>query len=238
MGFGFRPFNGACILRDVALSLINGPEMNAVDFASLLCSRLCHDLMSPVGALNNGIELLADETDPDMREKCTELLSDSARATANKLKFFRLAFGAGGGFGEEIDTSEARAALDGLFSSEGKIELGWVVEGEKLPKGAVKLLLNLGLLAGDALVRGGRLDVGAERGASNIELAVRAEGPRILLDPVLRDVLVRGGTGTIEPRAAGAWLAHSLAAEAGGTIRLSDPSSDALMIGATLPLQG
>ena len=98
--------------------------MNAVDFASLLCSRLCHDLMSPVGALNNGIELLADETDPDMREKCTELLSDSARATANKLKFFRLAFGAGGGFGEEIDTAEARAALDGLFRSEGKSSSG------------------------------------------------------------------------------------------------------------------
>ena len=81
--------------------------MNAVDLASLLCSRLCHDLMSPVGALNNGIELLADETDPDMREKCLELLADSARASANKLKFFRLAFGAAGGFGEAIDTHEA-----------------------------------------------------------------------------------------------------------------------------------
>ena len=78
--------------------------MNAVDLASLLCSRLCHDLMSPVGALNNGIELLADETDPDMREKCLELLADSARASANKLKFFRLAFGAAGGFGDAIST--------------------------------------------------------------------------------------------------------------------------------------
>jgi len=211
--------------------------MDALDLASLLCSRLCHDLMSPVGALNNGIELLADETDPDMREKCLELLGDSARATANKLKFFRLAFGAGGGFGEEIDTREAQAALEGLFGGERRIELGWVVEGEKLPKGAVRLLLNLGLLAGDALVRGGRLDVGAERGDGEIELAVRAEGTRILLDPVLRETLATGGKGVIEPRAAGAWLAHSLAAEAGGSIRLSDPSSDVLMIGATIPVQ-
>jgi histidine phosphotransferase ChpT len=211
--------------------------MNAVDLASLLCSRLCHDLMSPVGALNNGIELLADETDPEMREKCLELLADSARATANKLKFFRLAFGAGGGFGEEIDTAEARAALEGLFGAEGKVELGWVVESEKLPKGAIKLLLNLALLAGDALVRGGRLDVGAERRDGEVELAVRAEGPRILLDPVLRETLGAGAKGLIEPRAAGAWLAHSLAAEAGGSIRLSDPSSEALTIGATLPAQ-
>jgi histidine phosphotransferase ChpT len=209
--------------------------VNAVDLASLLCSRLCHDLMSPVGALNNGIELLGDETDPEMREKCLELLADSARATANKLKFFRLAFGAGGGFGEEIDTSEAQAALEGLFGAEGKVQLGWVVESEKLPKGAVKLLLNLALLAGDALVRGGRLDVGAERAGGGIELAVRAEGPRILLDPVLRETLASGGGDTVEPRAAGAWLAHSLAAEGGGSLRLSDPSSEVLMIGATIP---
>ena len=210
--------------------------MNAVDLASLLCSRLCHDLMSPVGALNNGIELLADETDPDMREKCLELLAESARASANKLKFFRLAFGAGGGFGDDVDTHEAEAALEGVFGPERRIELGWMVSGDKLPKGAVKLLLNLALLAGDALVRGGRLDVGAESNDGEIELVIRGEGPRILLDPELRRTLAAGSSGgTVEPRAAGAWLAHSLAAEAGGTIRLSDPSSEVLMIGATIP---
>jgi len=209
--------------------------MKPVDFASLLCSRLCHDLMSPIGALNNGIELLADETDPDMREKCLELLADSARASANKLKFFRLAFGAAGGFGEEVDTHEAEIALAGLFGPERRIEVGWAVDDEKLPKDAVKLLLNLSMLAGDALVRGGRLDVGAERQGDEIELAVRAEGPRILLDPALRETLEKGAEGTVEPRAAGAWLAHSLVEGFGGTIQISDPSSDALLIGARLP---
>jgi histidine phosphotransferase ChpT len=213
--------------------------MNAVDLASLLCSRLCHDLMSPVGALNNGIELLADEHDPDMRDKCLELLADSARASANKLKFFRLAFGAAGGFGEDIDTGEAHAALAGVFGAERRIELGWIVAGEKLPKGAVKLLLNVALLAGDALVRGGRLDVGAENNDDTIELVIRGEGPRILLDPALRETLAKGSSdGAVEPRAAGAWLAHSLAAEAGGTIRLSDPSDEVLLIGITLPRKG
>jgi histidine phosphotransferase ChpT len=212
--------------------------MNPVELASLLCSRLCHDLMSPVGALNNGIELLADETDPEMREKCLELLADSARASANKLKFFRLAFGAAGGFGEEIDTREAEIALEGLFGSERRIELNWVVSDEKLPKDAVKLVLNLAMLAGDALVRGGHLDVGAERRDAEIELAVRAEGPRILLDPALRNTLATGGDGSpVEPRAAGAWLAHNMITSAGGTIRLSDPSSAALMIGAVVPIR-
>ena len=208
--------------------------MKAADLASLLCSRLCHDLMSPVGALNNGIELLADETDPEMREKCLELLADSARATANKLKFFRLAFGAAGGFGEEIDTLEAQSALEGVFGPEKRIELGWMVSSDKLPKGAAKLLLNLALLAGDALVRGGRLDVGAETRDGEVELVIRAEGPRIL-----RETLAKGSSGdSVEPRAAGAWLAHNLAQEAGGSIQLSDPEAEVLLIGATLPPQG
>jgi histidine phosphotransferase ChpT len=208
--------------------------MNAVDLASLLCSRLCHDLMSPVGALNNGIELLADEQDPDMRDRCLELLSDSARVTANKLKFFRLAFGAAGGFGDAVDSSEAKAALDGLLGSDGKIELGWMVGDAKLSKGATKLLLNLALIAADSLVRGGRLDVGAETDDS-CEIAIRAEGPRIALDPAIQDTLVNGAEAGVEPRTAGAWLAHSLAAESGGAIMLSRPSDEILVIGAALP---
>jgi histidine phosphotransferase ChpT len=211
--------------------------MNAAEIASLLCSRLCHDLMSPVGALNNGIELLADEQDPDMRLRCMELLAESARTSANKLKFFRLAFGAAGGFGEAIDTGEARSALEGLFGSDGRTEIGWMVPGGKLlPKGAAKLLLNLALIGGDALVRGGRLDVGAEQGPDGIEIAVRAEGPRVVLDAGVKAMLLDGASDAIEPRTAGAWLAHTLAAEAGGAVQLSQDET-VLIIGAKLPLQ-
>ena len=213
--------------------------MNAVDLASLLCSRLCHDLMSPVGALSNGIELLADEIDPDMRDKCIELLGESARTTANKLKFFRLAFGAAGGYGTDVNTGEAEAVMRGLFGADKRIELGWDVAGGRLPKSAVKLLLNLGLIAGDALVRGGRLDVGAEGNGEMVELVIRAEGPRVILDPLLRLTLTGGiGSGQAEPRVAGAWLAYALAAEGGGSIRLSDPADELLLIGATISSQG
>ena len=213
--------------------------MNAIDLASLMCSRLCHDLLSPVGALNNGIELLADEQDPDMRERCMELLAESARASANKLKFFRLAFGAGGGFGETIDTREARVALEGLYGAEKGIELGWMVGQDKLSKGAIKLLLNLAMIAGDALVRGGRLDIGVEDNGGALEMVIRAEGPRILVDPTIRETVVTGShDGSVESRAAGAWLAHSLAQEAGGSIQLSPPEAEALLIGVTLPAQG
>ncbi len=208
--------------------------MDSVDLASLLCSRLCHDLMSPVGALNNGIELLADEQDPDMRDRCMDLLSESARATANKLKFFRLAFGAAGGFGDAVDTKEALMALEGLLGGERKIQLDWMVTDEKLSKGATKLLLNLALIAVDALVRGGRLDIGVEKNGG-VEIAIRAEGPRIALDDSIRETLLKGAESAVEARTAGAWLAHSLAAEGGGEIQLNRPSDDVLVIGAALP---
>ena len=113
-----------------------------VDFASLLCSRLCHDLLSPVGALNNGLELLADETDPAMRQRCLDLLADSARTSANKLKFFRLAFGAAGGFGEQVDARECRLAIEGLLSGGRKVELNWLVEAEQLQGGLAKNMMR------------------------------------------------------------------------------------------------
>lgn len=203
-----------------------------IDFASLLCSRLCHDLLSPVGALNNGVELLADEHDPEMRARVLELLAESARAAANKLKFFRLAFGAAGGFGETVDAREARAAIEGLLGPERRIQFGWMVAEPALSKGAIKILLNLALIASDALVRGGRIDVGAETG----EIVIRAEGPRLALDPELRDALEgRTPTRALSPRAAAAALVHMLAAGQGGGVKVSDAEEGVLIFGATIP---
>lgn len=207
-------------------------NISPAEFASLMCSRLCHDLLSPVGALNNGLELLADETDPDMRARCLELLTDSARASANKLKFFRLAFGAAGGFGDSIDTREARAALEGLFGDSHRVKLGWMVEAPSLPKPAVKVLLNLALIAGDALVRGGQLDVGAEVTASGIDIAVRGDGPRIVLDAELRGALL-GDAAMMTPRAAAACLARELVEQGGGTLQVSPSDSPVLLFGAS-----
>jgi histidine phosphotransferase ChpT len=210
--------------------------MKSHEFASLLCSRLCHDLLSPVGALNNGIELLTDEHDPEMRARCLDLLGESARASANKLKFFRLAFGAAGGFADEVDTREARVAIEGLFGGDGRITLGWMVDMPTLSKSALKVLLNLVLIAGDALVRGGRLDVGAERHDSGLDIVARAEGPRIVLDAELKRALAgEASEEAIAPRAAAAWLVHCLVDEGGGEVQINEQEEGVLLLGAALP---
>jgi len=209
-----------------------------IDFASLLCSRLCHDLLSPVGAMNNGLELLADEHDPEMRQRCMDLLAESAKSAADKLKFFRLAFGAAGGFGSEVDPKEARLVVEPLVTSNGRTALEWAVPANMMPKRAIKILLNLVLLANDALVRGGTLFVGAEARGEEQEIVIRASGPKIVMDSAIRDALTgKLDASMVDSRTAAAWMAHTLATSGGGMVQLAEPDAEHLVIGALIRAQ-
>lgn len=206
-----------------------------VDFASMLASRLCHDLLSPVGAFANGLELLADEKDPDMRARCFDLLEQSARTSAAKLKFFRLAFGSAGGFGEAVPPGEAKAAIEGIMADR-PITLNWMIGEDALPKPAVKIILNLSLILVDALVRGGRLDVGCERQPDGaIEIALHAEAERILVDADVERILTEGETAAaMTSRTAPAALVQAVAAQNGGTVMLARETPTSLLVGAVL----
>lgn len=213
-----------------------------VDFASMLASRLCHDLLSPVGAFANGLELLADEKDPAMRERCFELLEQSARTSANKLKFFRLAFGSAGGFGEFVPADEAKSAIQGIIGDRA-IDLNWMIGADPLPKPAVKIILNLSLLLVDALVRGGRLDVGCEKQGGNpdgsIEIALHVEAERIFLDADVETILRDGeGATAMTSRTAPAVLVQAVAAQNGGTVMLARETPTSLLVGAVLRGRG
>jgi len=205
------------------------------DLAALLCSRLCHDMLSPVGAISNGLELLADEQDPEMREQCLQLLEHSARISADKLKFFRLAFGAAGGFGEAVPIEEAQEVVSALALDAKKVQLNWAILQPSLPKPAAKVLLNLAQIALDALVRGGTLDIGAEMREGNMEIVARASGPKIAFD----EAIGRALQGELEDhaitsRTAAAHMIALLAEELGGGLQYA-LSEEALVLGAVLP---
>ncbi|CAM4117689.1 Histidine phosphotransferase ChpT C-terminal domain-containing protein [Novosphingobium lubricantis] len=215
--------------------------VSPIDLASLLCSRLCHDMLSPVGALSNGLELLAEEKDPEMRQRCFELLEQSAKASADKLKFFRLAFGAAGGFGDAVPVAEARALVDALAGASGRVTVNWMFGVDTLPKPAIKTLLNLALIGLDALVRGGTMDVGAELRADGggtggiAEIVVRAAGQRVAFDPAIGQALE--GTlpaGELSSRTAPAAMVQQLAAASGGGVQVH-VTAESLVLGAVLP---
>ena len=207
----------------------------ALDLASLLCSRLCHDMLSPVGALSNGLELLRDEKDPEMRKRCMELLEQSAKASADTLKFFRLAVGAAGGFGQMVSVSEARELIAALIGDSGRITLDWKVPRDELPKAAVKTLLNLAAMGIEALVRGGTLEVGAEMTKEASEIVIRAVGPRIAFDQTIGQALDGSlPLADLSSRTAPAAMIHRLAASTGGGVQWHR-GDDALVMGAVLP---
>lgn len=209
--------------------------VDRVDFASMMASRLCHDLLSPVGAFANGLELLADEKDPEMRARVFDLLEQSARTSAAKLKFFRLAFGSAGGFGEAVPPAEARHAIEGIMADR-PITLNWMIGEDPLPKPAVKIILNLSLILVDALVRGGRLDIGCETQPNGgIEIALHVEAERIFLDGDVERILQDGeAASAMTSRTAPATLIQAVAAQNGGTVMLARETPTSLLVGAVL----
>lgn len=210
-------------------------DQSSVDLASMLCSRLCHDLLSPVGALSNGLELLADEKDPEMRERCMELLEQSARISTDKLKFFRLAFGAAGGFGENVSVEEPQALVDALVGDNERIEVNWALAAKHLPKGAVKVLLNFAQIGLDALIRGGTLDIGAELTDTATEIVVRSTGEKIAFDETIGKAL-QGDlpAADLSSRTAAAHMLRLMADKEGGDLQYQLMDSS-LVLGAVLP---
>ncbi|ACL56680.1 histidine phosphotransferase ChpT [Methylobacterium nodulans] len=132
--------------------------LDALDLSALLCSRVCHDVISPVGAIVNGLEVLEDENDAGMRDFAIDLIRKSARQASARLQFARIAFGAAGSVGATIDLADAEGVARGLFGDE-KTKLTWSAPRALFPKNKVKLLLNLVIIAVTAIPRGGVIDV-------------------------------------------------------------------------------
>src|SRR3954464_3306361 len=145
-----RPFPPGVVMATVTL--------DSLDLAALLCSRVCHDVISPVGAIVNGLEVLEDESDASMKDFALDLIRKSARQASARLQFARLAFGAPGSAGASIDLGDAEQVARGMFQDD-KITLTWPPPRALLPKNKPKLFLNLLVTAMSAIPRGGAIDV-------------------------------------------------------------------------------
>jgi histidine phosphotransferase ChpT len=159
-------------------------QLSDLDLAALMCSRVCHDVISPVGAVANGLEVLEDEDDEAMREVAFDLVRRSARQASAKLQFCRLAFGASGSQGSSIDLGEA-GDIARLFVGEEKVKLDWQAPRENRPKLEVKLLLNMMLVAMSTIPRGGVVEITA----SGETLMARSRGQAARISDKLAQVL-------------------------------------------------
>lgn len=196
--------------------------LDPLDLAALLCSRVCHDVISPVGAIVNGLEVLEEDNDPSMHEFALDLIRKSATQASARLQFARLAFGAAGSAGASIDLGDAETVAKGMFSDD-KITLTWTAPRLLMPKNRVKLLLNLVMLATSAIPRGGTIDVSvraSEGQEAAFTLAAKGMNARV---PAHAAALLRGEpeSGTVDAHAIQVFYTGLIAEAAGMSVSMS-----------------
>jgi len=165
------------------------PDISAMDLGALLCSRICHDIISPVGAISNGLELLDEDSDPETKEIAMELIRSSAKNASARLQFSRIAFGAAGSAGSDIDTGDAQGVAEGYFANEKKTSLTWSGERALMPKNKVKFLLNMLLVGLAAIPRGGEVSARFEDPNGNTSFKIVSTGKNARVPPVFLDFL-------------------------------------------------
>jgi histidine phosphotransferase ChpT len=197
--------------------LTTNSALSDLDLAALLCSRVCHDVISPVGAIANGLEVLEDEDDESMRKMAMELVRRSARQAAAKLQFCRIAFGAAGSVGALVDLGEA-GDIARAFMSEEKVKLDWRAPRETRPKGEVKLLLNMMLLGITAIPRGGTVTVALDNGV----LSVQATGEGAKVPEKVAQLLAgQFDLAELDARLVQPYYTQRLGADSGFTLRIT-----------------
>lgn len=196
-------------------------KLDALDLAALVCSRVCHDVISPVGAIVNGLEVLEEDNDPAMREFALDLIRKSAKQASARLQFARLAFGAAGSAGAAIDLGDAEAVAKGMFGDD-KTTLSWSAPRALLPKNRVKLLLNLVVMATAAIPRGGVIDVtvAGDEEASLFTLTAKGINARI---PPHAQALLAGEpeSGSVDAHAIQPYYTGEVARAAGMSVSLA-----------------
>lgn len=209
-----------------------------IHLAQLLCSRLCHDLVGPAGAVNAGLELAEDG---DLDGDALDLVTSSAAEITRRLAFFRIAFGAAGGKASAVGTlslNEARE-LAGEMLAGGKTELEWPDSShapDSLPAGVGKVLLLMILLASECLPRGGPVTVHTAALPEGAGLAVTAQGAGAVLKPDLAAALDPDATGdVVSARTVHAYFAQVLARVEGGRIETSDEGDGEIRFMALFP---
>jgi histidine phosphotransferase ChpT len=191
----------------------SGPlALGALDLAALLCSRVCHDLISPVGAIVNGLEVLDEDKDEETRKFALDLIKKSANQASARLQFCRLAFGAAGSAGAQIETGDAEKVARGLLEDD-KIKIAWSLPREFLPKNQVKLLLNMLIIGAGAIPRGGTLSVDPIPGAKGFR--VTAAGLNARLTPTTAGLLVGNTTDAVDAHAIQPFYTGILARDCG-----------------------
>lgn len=202
-------------------------ELTALDLSAMLCSKVCHDVINPVAAMENGFQLLEMDQKPESREEAMKLIRNSAVQATAKLKYARIAFGSSGSPTAQLDIGDAGELGKQLFEPEVKVEFN--IPKTLVAKNRVKLLLNLMLIAAGAVPRGGVMKVDPIGAAENMGFTVRVDAERVRLQPVTESLLAGTPAEAVTAQTIQPFYTGVLAREQGMTITLAtEPTSATL----------
>lgn len=204
---------------------------DTLELAALLCSKVCHDLISPVGAIVNGLEVLDDDPKPEDREFALELIRKSAKTASARLQFCRLAFGAAGSAGAQIDLGDAQTMARGHIE-DAKTTIAWNLPRLLLPKNRVKLLLNMMVIAQQTIPRGGVLTVDPVGDGETMSFRVSATGLNARLPQNIVNLLGAAHDGPIDAHAVQPYYTRLLAEACGLKVTLA-AEGDAMVVSAS-----
>jgi histidine phosphotransferase ChpT len=205
--------------------------LEALDLTALVCSRVCHDVISPVGAIVNGLEVLADEKDDKMREVALDLIRKSAVQASARLQFARIAFGAAGSAGAQIDLGDAADVAKNSLEDD-RLKLAWNLPRLLLPKNRVKLLLNLLMIGAGAIPRGGTLTVNPIGEGETMGFELRAAGTNARIPPKAEALLAGTPAESLDAHVIQPYYAGMLARAAGLRVKIA-AAGDEIVLSAT-----
>jgi histidine phosphotransferase ChpT len=205
--------------------------LDALDLAALLCSRVCHDLISPAGAIVNGLEVLEEAKDDETRSFAMELIKKSARTASARLQFCRIAFGAAGSAGAQIDLGDAENVARGFIEDE-KVKLAWNLPRALMPKNRVKLLLNMLLVATASIPRGGVVAIDGNGADEAMAFKIAARGLNARIPQAVPALLAgRPEGGVVDAHAIQPFYAGLLARSCGLAVTI-EAEGDAVVVAA------
>jgi histidine phosphotransferase ChpT len=197
----------------------------------LLAARLCHELVSPVAAINNGVELLGEE-EADFVRDAVDLIGQSARRAGRRLQFYRFAYGTPGSSGPA-----PKDLVEGLLEG-GKVGCDWPAEAQTLPPDWQKLACNMVVLAAEALPRGGRVAVRALGGGS-AGIDVAASGEMVNVTPELRAAIAtETGVDDLTSRTVHGYYTARLAQSTGASLTIETVTAGEALFRAAVSARG
>jgi len=199
-----------------------------LELAALISSKICHDVIGPVGAIYNGLEILDEDDDVEAKTYALDVIRNVTQQASARLQFARFAFGASGSAGAQIELGTAEQISRGLVG-QGKHKLVWRGIPGHMAKDKVKLLLNLIACAITSLPRGGEIEVTIAHNLERPNFRLRCRGSAARPPQYLADYVAGGQSPQLDALSIQAYYTWRLAASTRMRLDITKDGADILL---------